>query len=266
MYKAKHLYKLKKDVEDQRDFSFYAVKYKKIKEIPKKIDLRSSCSDVVDQGNLGSCTANAIVSGLREYLEIQNKTKFIFLSRLFLYYEERRIENTINEDSGASLRDGMKILNKEGVCPELDDPYIIAKFKQKPSKQAYLHAKKYKIQQYSRVWDLESLKVSLAENLPVVAGIKVFSSFESVEVAKSGIVPIPKPWEPLLGGHAVLAIGYDEDKKWVILRNSWGTSWGDNGYFYIPYKVFNFLVMDMWTGTSQIQVAKTSTKNKKLFA
>jgi len=249
MYKAKHVYKLKKDKEDLRDFSFKAIRYKKISELPKLVDLRGFCSPIVDQGNLGSCTANAIVSGLREYILIFSKLKLILLSRLFLYYEERKIEGTINLDSGAQLRDGMKVLNKLGVCPEIDYPYIIANFRNPPSKTALKHALKYKITSYNRVWDLDSLKTSLAENNPVVCGIKIYSSFESEEVAKTGIVPMPKPYEPLLGGHAVLAIGYNNKTNQVILRNSWGAEWGNKGYFYLPYPVFEFLIMDMWTGT-----------------
>ncbi len=249
MYKAKHIYKLKKDKEDLRDFSYAAVRYKKITKLPKLMDLRKSCSPIVDQGNLGSCTANAIVSGLREYLEIQSKKVLVFLSRLFLYYEERKIEGTITEDSGAELRDGMKVLNKLGVCPEKDQPYIIENFKLPPTKTAIKYAKKYKITEYNRVWDINNLKLALAENNPIVCGIKVYQSFESDSVEKTGIVPMPKPGEQLLGGHAVLAVGYNDKKQLIILRNSWGAEWGDKGYFYIPYNIFEFLIMDMWTGT-----------------
>lgn len=248
MYKAKHIYRLKKDKEDLRDFSYKTAVFKRISELPRLVDLRQGCSPIVDQGNLGSCTANAIASGLREYMLLGAKLKLVFLSRLFLYYEERKIEGTINVDSGASLRDGMKVLNKLGVCPEDDQPYIISLFRQKPSKHAYQHAKKYKIDVYDRVWDLNDLKLAIAENNPVVCGIKVYSSFESEDVARTGKVPMPKSYEPILGGHAVLAVGYDDKKQIVILRNSWGTSWGDKGYFYIPYKVFEYLIMDMWTG------------------
>ena len=180
---------------------------------------------------------------------MRSKIKFIYLSRLFLYYEERKIEGTIEEDSGAMLRDGMKVLNKLGTSPEADYPYIIENFRNKPTKIAYKHAKKYRITSYNRVWDLNDLKLALAEKSPVVCGIKIFESFESEKVATTGIVPMPKPDETILGGHAVLAVGYNNQTKQVILRNSWGKTWGDKGYFYVPYNVFNFLIMDMWAGT-----------------
>jgi len=252
MYLPKHIYKLKPDKEDLRDYSFAALKIKHIAQLPEKVDLRKGCSPVVDQGRLGSCTANAIVSGLREYLEILDKKKLIFLSRLFLYYEERKIEGTIESDSGAQLRDGMKVLNKMGVCPETDEPYDISRFKIRPSAKALKDAVKYVITSYNRVWDLNDLKVSLAEKSPVVCGIRVYQSFESDEVSQTGLVPMPKSGEAFLGGHAILAVGYDEKKKLVIMRNSWGLEWGDHGYFYIPYDVFNFLVMDMWSGTTTL--------------
>jgi len=252
MYQAKHIYRLIKDKEDLRDFSYAAVRYKKVSQLPQFMDLRKKCSPVVDQGALGSCTSNAIVSGLREYLEIYDKKKLIFLSRLFLYYEERKIEGTIKDDSGAELRDGMKVLNKMGVCPEQDDPYIIERFTIRPTKKALKDAVKYEITSYHRVWDINDLKVALAEKSPVVCGIKVYQSFESDEVAQTGIVPMPKNNEQILGGHAVIAVGYDDKKQFVIMRNSWGDSWGDKGYFYMPYEVFEYLIMDMWSGTTAI--------------
>lgn len=248
MYKPTHLYTLKKDVEDQRDFSFRSTIYKKLSELPNKIDLRTTCSPIVDQGHLGSCTANAIVSGLREYMELKNKVRLVLLSRLFLYYEERKIEGTIEEDSGAMLRDGMKVLNKLGTSPEKDYPYIIENFRDKPTKQAYKHARKFRITSYNRIWDINDLRLALAEKSPVVCGIKVYESFESNAVSTTGIVPMPKPNEQFLGGHAVLAVGYNNQTKQVIMRNSWGKNWGDKGYFYLPFDVFNFLIMDMWTG------------------
>ena len=243
-------YKVKKDTEDVRDLIFTKVHLAR----PKKIDLRKLMSPIVDQGQLGSCTANAIVSGLREYLSLQ-KADVTRLSRLFLYWQERNLEGTVNEDSGAMIRDGMKVLNQMGVCPELDFPYDITKFTQTPSPISEEDAAQYKIAAYERVLDLEALKVSLAHGLPVVMGFIVYESFESPEVATTGMVPMPdKRLEKQLGGHAVCAVGYDDAKQWVIVRNSWGTKWGKKGYCYFPYAMFadKHLISDMWT--SQIDV------------
>lgn len=244
-------YLLKPDLPDLRDFVYSSRSVKTPGDLPKKIDLRIKMSPVVDQGALGSCTANAIVSGLREYLELNANQSLTRLSRLFLYYEERQLEGTVAEDSGASLRDGMKVLQQTGVCPESDFPYEISNFTQAPSQQALTDAPQFKVTAYHRVSDLTGLKVSLAEGLPVVCGIKVYTSFEADQVAMTGKVPMPKSGEKLLGGHAVLAVGYENSSSrsgYVIIRNSWSESWGDKGYCYIPYSVYNKLIVDMWTG------------------
>lgn len=245
-------YKLKTDKQDMRDKVYYASSIKQPSQLPKSVDLRKNCSPVVDQGELGSCTANAIASGLGECLQKISKKPFTPLSRLDLYWWERFIEGTVDQDSGAEIRDGMKIFNQLGIAPENDYPYDINTFTNEPSPQAIMDGTIFKISNYSRIQNLNYLKISLAEGLPVVTGILVYESFESDAVAKTGIVPMPNPKnEQLLGGHAVLAVGYDDSKQYVIMRNSWGASWGDKGYFYLPYTYFtdpNGYVTDMWTG------------------
>jgi C1A family cysteine protease len=247
---VKRVYKLKPDTEDLRDRVFRATLFKTKIVLPKVVDLRNGCSRVVDQGELGSCTANAIASGLREYWENQTGT-ITLLSRLWLYWEERNLEGTVNEDSGALIRDGMKVLQQLGCAPEADWPYDITKYRQTPPVQSTIDATKFKITEYHRVTNLTVLKAALAEGYPVVIGIKVYESFESDKVAQTGIVPLPKPGEKFLGGHAVLAVGYKDDTKtkgFVTCRNSWGENWGDKGYFYLPYGFFANYVIDMWTG------------------
>jgi C1A family cysteine protease len=249
---GKRVYKLKPDAEDLRDKVFRPTQFKTITVLPKVVDLRLGCSQVVDQGELGSCTANAIASGLREYWE-KPSGKLTPLSRLWLYWEERNIEGTVNEDAGAYIRDGMKVLQKLGCAPETDWPYDITKFTKTPPAKATTDASQFKINEYHRVTNLTLLKTALAEGYPAVIGINVYESFESDQVAQTGIVPLPKRGEQLLGGHAVLAVGYKDDAKIkgqgvAICRNSWGESWGDKGYFYLPYSYFARYVTDMWTG------------------
>ncbi|MFL0194510.1 C1 family peptidase [Clostridium sp. WILCCON 0269] len=249
---SKQVYKLKSDKADMRDRIYYAKSIKQSSNLPPKIDFRSKCSPIVDQGQLGSCTANAIASGLGEYLQNVKLNKVTPLSRLYLYWWERFVEGSVDEDSGAEIRDGMKILQQLGCSPELDCPYDINEFTKEPDAKAIIGGIDFKIAEYNRVKDLIGVKTVLAEKLPVVVGIQVYESFESDEAAKTGIIPMPNPnREQLLGGHAVLAVGYDDTKKQVIMRNSWGSQWGDEGYFYLPYEYFNYengYVMDMWTG------------------
>ena len=243
----KRKYTWKPDLPDHRDYLYVAPVGITL---PTHVDLRPNCSPIEDQGNLGSCTANSLVGAL-EYLENKSGQVFVDLSRLFIYYNERVLENSVNTDSGAMIRDGVKTLNTLGVCPESEWPYQITKFKNKPTTVCYKDALTHKISVYQRITTLNDMKSCLASGNPFVFGFTVYTSFESAAVAKTGIVPMPAKSEKVLGGHAVCAVGYDDAKQWFIVRNSWGTSWGDKGYFYIPYAyVTNTnLADDIWTIT-----------------
>jgi C1A family cysteine protease len=234
------------DHPDQRDFLFSALQ--PAVAIPAAVDLRSGCSSVENQGNLGSCTANALVGAL-EFLEIKKWKKYANLSRLFVYYNERVIEDSVESDSGAMIRDGIKSLAKQGVCLETTVPYNINHFTLKPSTVAYKEALLHQIKNYYRINSLNELLVCLASGFPVVFGFTVYDSFESPEVAKTGVVPMPKLDESVIGGHAVLAVGYDQASKRVTVRNSWGADWGMSGYFTMPYDYFvnRGLSSDLWT-------------------
>jgi C1A family cysteine protease len=218
--------------------------------MPPSVDLRSSCPPVVDQGELGSCTANAIAGAL-EFDQMKEKLDDIFPpSRLFIYYNERVIEHTVTEDSGAMIRDGIKSVAKDGAPHESLWPYNIANFKNKPSAAAYKDAAKHPAILYQRLTQtLDQLKGCLASGYPFVFGFSVYESFESQAVAKSGKVPMPKAKEKQIGGHAVLGVGYDDASKRFIVRNSWGTGWGMAGYFTIPYAYLtdSNLSDDFWT-------------------
>ena len=198
----------------------------------------------------GNCTSQSI-AGAYEFDEMKEKEEHIFTpSRLFIYYNERKIEGSIDEDAGAMIRDGIKSINDDGICPESIWEYDITKFAVEPSKEAYESAKHHKCVEYKRVdQTLPQLKQCLIEGFPIVFGMMVYSSFESSEVSTTGVVPMPSSNESLLGGHAVLCVGFDDDKKTFIVRNSWGESWGDKGYFYLPYDYMTNtdLVADLWT-------------------
>jgi C1A family cysteine protease len=228
-------YGWKPDLPDNRDNKLYFQEIPKHK-IPNSIDLRKGCPPIYNQGKLGSCTANAI-SFAYEFDQIRQKETETFVpSRLFIYYNEREKEESTLYDSGASIRDGIKSINRVGVCKESTWPYDIARFTEKPPIEAYNEAKEHKSVKYSRVTRSKTqIKHALQSGFPVVFGIAVYESFESDEVTETGIVPRPKPEERQLGGHAIALVGYDEKKQWFIFRNSWGTKWGDDGYGYIPY-------------------------------
>lgn len=231
---------------DQRDFLF---KPKKVK-LPRSVDLRKYCPKVYDQGSLGSCTAQAI-AGAMEMLMLDGKADPNLASpfspsRLFIYYYERVLIGTVNQDSGAYIRDGMKVVNKLGAPDESLWPHKISSFKTKPSDYVNTLAEKNKVDMYARVsQNLTALKSTLAQGLPVVFGFGVYESFENI--GKNGKAVLPKKSESLLGGHAVVAVGYN--KTHFICRNSWGDNWGDKGYFYMPYSYLTNpqLSSDFWT-------------------
>jgi C1A family cysteine protease len=242
-----HSYGWTPDLPDQRDY-IYKRAFKLFRLTPKKIDLCLLCSPIENQGNLGSCTANAIAGAL-EFLEKMNKVAFQDFSRLFIYYNERVIESSVKTDSGAMIRDGIKSLKKQGVCSEKNWPYVISKFKVKPSPACYKEALNHQITSYHRITSFDDMRQCLAEGFPFVFGFTVYESFESQTVAKTGIVNMPKSSEQVLGGHAVLAVGYNDKDKRFIVRNSWGTSWGIKGYFTMPYDYLSDrnLSDDFWT-------------------
>ena len=217
--------------------------------LPKTVDLRANCSAIEDQGNLGSCTGNA-VAGVVEYLN-RKASRNIDVSRLFIYYEERALIGTIAEDSGAYIRDGIKVLNKKGAPLESLWPYKINKFATRPNSAAYTDALRRTAGTYEKVSNFTGVKNALARGFPVVVGFDVYNSFYNI--GSNGIMTYPNVnTEELLGGHAVAIVGYNDNTQRFIVRNSWGTSWADRGYFYMPYRVIQNSAMssDFWIITS----------------
>ncbi|HTX99294.1 MAG TPA: C1 family peptidase [Bacteroidota bacterium] len=235
------------DLPDQRDFLYRSIRVAP-PVLPHQVDLRSLCSPVENQGNLGSCTANALAGAL-EFLELKNKKPLVDLSRLFIYYNERVLEHTVKTDSGAMLRDGIKTLAKQGVCREKIWPYVVSKFAVKPTAKCYKEALTHTITSYHRILTLDEMLECLAEGYPFVFGFTVYESFESSAVAQSGVVQMPQPGERVLGGHAVMAAGYDDAARRIIVRNSWGPDWGMGGYFTMPFDYISDrnLSDDFWT-------------------
>src|SRR6201993_5621551 len=244
-----HKYGWVPDLPDHRD-RLYAAPVVNLATFPTKVDLRPQCPPVYDQGQLGSCTGNAIAGAVQFEREKQKLTPDFVPSRLFIYYNERVIENTVDTDSGAQIRDGIKSVASQGAPPEKDWPYEIAKFKEEPPPHAFKDAKADMVTLYQRlIQDLNTMKGCLASGFPFVFGFTVYSSFEGAKVAKTGIVPMPGSAEKPVGGHAVLAVGYDDDSREFLVRNSWGTGWGLKGYFKIPYAYLTApkLATDFWT-------------------
>lgn len=238
-----------RDLPDARDVLYAAPLLSFAKGLPEAVDLRPQCPPVYNQGQLGSCTGNGI-AGAIEFDQMKLKKKAFVPSRLFIYYNERVIEGTVDTDSGAQVRDGIKSVATLGAPPETDWPYVIANFAERPPTVAYTDAKLDLVDTYARVSQiLPQMQGCLAEGYPFVFGFTVYESFESAPVAKSGVVPMPASSEAVVGGHCVVAVGYDNAKRVFTIRNSWGTDWGMDGYCTMPYEYLTdpHLASDFWT-------------------
>ncbi|MEN8192865.1 MAG: C1 family peptidase [Bacteroidota bacterium] len=233
--------------------------------IPSSKDLTSWCSPIEDQKSLGSCTANAGV-GLVEYFEKRSLGKHMDASRLFLYKVTRNLLNWTG-DTGAYLRTTMGAMALFGVPPEKYWPYVISNFDVEPSTFLYSFARNFQTISYyrydppgtSRDILLARIKLHLAFGLPSMFGFTVYSSID--QASNTGKIPLPEPGESHLGGHAIVAVGYDdkmkiknsvpgskETKGALLIRNSWGKSWGNNGYGWLPYEyVLKWLAVDWWS-------------------
>lgn len=242
-----HIYGWRKEPDDERDLK---LSYVRGIQLPDMADWRRLCSPIKNQSSLGSCTGHAIVS-MREFLILKLQSTLVDLSELFLYHEELDMEGNTGIDAGAFIRDGMKITAKIGIATEESCPYIVDKFDDEPSMQAFASAAKYKISVYRRLSTLNDIKYALAKGFTCVFGFNVYESFESEAVARTGIMPMPKFGEKILGGHAVHIVGYNNLTSTLIIKNSWGKEWGDRGYFYMPYKfmcgILQRNVSDIWT-------------------
>ena len=244
-------YGWKRGLPDFRDRKFKVPAHLKDVVLPPSVDLRPQMPPVYDQGDLGSCTANATAGDFEFLLMKEGKTAYV-PSRLFIYYNERAMEGSVDTDAGADIRDGFKVLNQQGAPDETLWPYDVSKFTVKPPQTVYDNGLLNTLVNYESVdnTNQQLMKAALAAGYAVAGGFTVYESFENQSVAQTGVVPMPAPNESVLGGHAILVVGYDDAKQCYIVRNSWGSGWGDQGYFYAPYAYFSNpdLADDFWVG------------------
>jgi C1A family cysteine protease len=223
------------DIPDARDHRYSATPAV-LRALPSKVDLRQHFATPYEQGSLGSCTGCAIAGAVQFIRHKANQTPDFIPSRLFIYYNERVMERTVSVDSGAQIRSGIKSVAQQGVCTEDTWPYDIAKFAQKPTAAAYREAAQHKIVSYARLAQVATqLKGCLADGYPFIFGFTVYESFESDAATTTGVIPMPGSTEKVIGGHAVVGAGYDDAEQRFLIRNSWGSDWGDGGYGTMPY-------------------------------
>jgi C1A family cysteine protease len=223
---------------------------------PATVDLRQWCSPIENQGNCGSCTSHAGI-GLLEWYQRRAFGKHIDMSRLFLYKVTRNLMG-VTGDQGAFLRTTIQSMAMIGAPPERNYPYNINNFDKEPSAFVYSLAQNYKSIKYYRITpvsgksQLDTLLDFLAGGLPFMFGFTVYSS-----ISNNAMIPYPKPGDYVEGGHAIMAVGYDETKKCFIIRNSWGTEWGDKGYGYLPFSYISSGLADDFWGLVQADFVDT---------
>lgn len=226
---------------DSRDFTY---KYTN-KSIPNSISLKEYDSNIENQGNIGSCVANAITSGYEVLVKILYPQNFVELSRLFVYYHSRLFSDNLEQDMGSYIRDGLKSINNYGVCSEELWPYLTSNFSKQPIPQCYLDATKRKITSYNILYTNDEIKEVLASKQPVVLGCEIFTDFKNVS-KENPYLPMPEMFTYSLGGHAVLLMGYDDNTEYFLAKNSYGKNWGDDGYVYIPYDYVSIHGFERW--------------------
>lgn len=217
--------------------------------LPPRVDLRPLLPPVYDQGMVGSCVGNSVAAAVQfTRLRVEAAPDFA-PSRLYIYYNARLLEGAVGFDGGAQIRDGVKGVVLYGAPPEDKWAYDTDQVLATPPQEAYDAGKLDLLLGYQSVdQTIDDIRHALASNQPVIFGFSVYETFEGPQVAATGQVPLPTPGEDLVGGHAVLGVGYDDSSRVLIVRNSWGADWGLQGYFTLPYAYVSSpdLASDFW--------------------
>lgn len=215
-------------------------------EIQGSVDLRSTDSPIDDQGSLGSCSANAFVNAYENMVLSSGETNFVDLSRLFLYYNSRILEESVETDSGViEIKSTLDAAKEYGICTEEIWPYQANTIYTTPSNEAYTDALQRRIPSYEFIANDDAMRevISLYSK-PVLIGMYVFDDFMLANKTKY-IIPMPNDTEFALGGHAVIVVGYTENKDFII-KNSFGTDWGNDGYAILPKEYSERYIFDRW--------------------
>jgi len=247
-----------KDREDSRDYPLTRMSAVQRKKLPKNLDFSDRMSAVSDQGDEGTCVGFATVDGMKEYQERVEWNKDVQLSVRYVYSNAKKLDGMPNEE-GTSIRIAMKVLEKKGAAPDRCWPYKPHQT-DRPCAKADELAMPFRIERYVRIKTLDEMKESLFVNGPFVAGVYVFDSWAKAEA--DGTVPMPKPGDKIVGGHAICIVGYDDHKKMFKFKNSWSPRWGDCGYGYLPYDyVMNYMV-DAWSAKDLLHKEKKTKRTK----
>lgn len=241
MYNLRN-FNIRPSPSDTRDLRY------KVQNVPIKldIDLREWDSPVEDQGTLGSCVSHALTGSFELMVKKTMPDKFAELSRLFSYYHTRVLEESIESDAGVMyIRNALKAADKYGLCAEALWPYNVDKFNQQPTPVCYLDAASRKITQYRALdSNLDALE-ALNQGNPIILGMTVYDSFMSI-TDKNPVISMPGEYDFVIGGHSVAIVGYSLPKRQFIIKNSFGSDWGDGGYCWMPFEYFDKYIFEKW--------------------
>jgi C1A family cysteine protease len=236
-------FNIKPSLPDNRDYIYSSNDTKSLREF---VDLREWDTIIESQYSLSSCSSNALTNAYELMVKKDYPEYFTHLSRLFIYYNTRAEHGVIQNDEGIFLRDGLKSLSKFGVCSELLWPYDIEKFDDTPTEECYEDAKKRKISKYQKIISTYYITEVLNYNKPVVFGMEIYDSFMDLN-ERISTLNFPSRKENSLGGHAMCMVGYDLKRRLFLAKNSFGATWGDNGYCWIPFDYIRQEAYDIWT-------------------
>lgn len=235
-------YRVRADPSDWRDIP-YRPTHRPLRDV---VDLRPWASTVEEQGHLGSCTGQAVVGAYELLINRDHAAQYTELSRLFVYYNARLLEDVVKEDVGAYIRDAIRGIQRYGVCDEHVWPYRINYFNIAPTKASYQDAKKRNIKNYRRVTGLPDILDALNSNRPIAFSLLVYSEFDRVEDTADYILRLPAADAEPLGGHAMCLVGYDLKRELVLARNSFGPHWCMDGYCWLTFDYIRQETMDNW--------------------
>ena len=234
------------DPVDDRDLLYSAPRDLIAAPQPRTADLSPGMPAIYDQGNIGACTGHAGAALGQYALRAQGLPEFT-PSRLDLYYQARKLEGTQDQDCGAFLRDTLKVMGQLGLPPEPMWPYDVSKFAVAPGQDVMDAGLKRLATRYLSVQaTVNAVKVAILAGHPVAFGFVAYPGLQSFLASLTGNLPMPSFGQRPIGGHAVVAVGYDDGKKKLKIQNSWGPSWGQNGRFWMPYASFEKYASDCW--------------------
>jgi C1A family cysteine protease len=231
---------------EEQDLLGISIMGGKGRSLPKQVDLRPHFESVRNQGALGSCSAFAATAVMEAMQNLQGKRNSERLSPLFFYYAEREImeregvRQATRKDTGAYMSLAAATAVKVGATAERQVPYADGKegLGYDATEDHFEAAKPNRMAKKARIKTLQGMKSALAAKKPFLLPVILYDSFMTREVAKTGMMPMPGRGEAIQGGHAVVAVGYDDEKQAFLIRNSWGTDWGVKGHFWMPYAFF----------------------------